>query len=357
MKNYTTNYFSYTDLVKELEDKRKAGEANDDIESVYADRLDRIWNRMTVHERRWVDPPKVTLCEALKDFDALRDLEEIEEDGQEFKMLWHHSYYDGPLSGVAMFREREHWFQCVLEGEVARAMDGHFIGGRVFAIVELTDEQIKELYTRHEAFERHVGTHTTYKYEGRKADRELGAVNPQKDWDKFYDEYKDKHLDFSANRAIAWYGRVTFNHSDLLYDILPYEKAREKMVPKEDRDRDEASRKKWDDDFEEYKRTDPLFLAMLEGVKDPVFSPTEGVSIGVCYHGWCKDFDEPESRICRRIAYRSPHTVDLEWAKKTGPIKISIYREGSKHEERFFWGHSANDMREALEYAKAVLRS
>lgn len=113
------------------------------------------------------------------------------------------------------------------------------------------------------------------------------------------------------------------------------------------------------EEMKRFQSEDPLYLAMIEGIKDPVFTPEEYISYGVTYENWCPDWSGDEQRICKRICWKSssqPYTIDLEWAKKTGPIKLVIYKDGKKDHEKFFMDHSEQSMNEAFEYAKTLLR-
>lgn len=356
MMDFSNAYFRYTRLDSELKKKREDGGLSPEEEADYIQRLERTWNKLSTAEQRRLKHPVVTLEEAKKDFNSIREMEEYDDDGETVRKLWHQNYWDGPLSGVVMFKGREHWFECVLEGVVGKTIDGSLLDARAFAIVALTDEQIAELYARHRDFQENVGRHCDYSYsdEG-KSSRQLGNLASKDKRDDFYARAKTlEPLDFSQNRVVAWWGRMMSDPGNSFYDMLPYEKAEEILVPKEAR---EAAHQRWKDKDRLFRETDPLYLTLVEGAKDPVFNSSEGIGMGVCYDGWCKDFEEDESRACKRLAFRHPHTIDLEWATKTGPIKVIVYREGSKSEEKFFWDHSAEGMKSALAYAKEALQS
>lgn len=359
MRDFGTNYFKYQRLTSELEKLRQAeGGVDQAVEDKYLDRLDKIWLKLTLCERNMIDPPRVTLAEGKADFSKMRDLEEHDNDGGAFRMLWHCNYWDGPLSGVVMYKDREHWFECVLEGVVGRTTGGEFLTARAFAIVEMTDEQIAEQRYRHESFEKHVGTHTSYTYENGKRSRQIGAVHPEKDWDKYQEEVKDRvPQDLSGNRIVAWWGSMMSDINDSFYDMMTEDAADKYFLSEEEIQRRAGWPDKWKERDETFRATDPLYLAMTEGTKDdPAFSPSLH-GMGVCYDNWCEDFDEEEPRMALRLAYNAPHTVDLEWATKTGPIKVIVYRGGKKTEDKFFWDHSAEGMRTALAYAREVLKS
>ena len=65
-------------------------------------------------------------------------------------------------------------------------------------------------------------------------------------------------------------------------------------------------------------------------------------------------FKEQEQRWCRRIIQKNDYTVDLEWAVKTGPIKLVVFK-GGKHLEDKFFPHYVEGMNEAFSYAKFLI--
>lgn len=123
------------------------------------------------------------------------------------------------------------------------------------------------------------------------------------------------------------------------------------------RDREEA-RVKYDAWWTEFKASDPLYLAMLEGVRYSALQPEDHVSVGATYAGWCSQFHVQEARICRRIHKREGkigYTIDLEWGAKTGPIKLVIYKDGNSHDDVFFEGHSVDSMKAAIAFAIRIV--
>jgi hypothetical protein len=111
--------------------------------------------------------------------------------------------------------------------------------------------------------------------------------------------------------------------------------------------------------LENFKTTDPLYLAYREHMKDPALSPSDYESHGFTYEGWCPTWTGNEKRWCRRIVSSkkspSPLTIEFEWAVETGPVKLAIYRNGSKAEDRFF-EHSVAGINEAFAYAKKLVQ-
>lgn len=119
----------------------------------------------------------------------------------------------------------------------------------------------------------------------------------------------------------------------------------------------EEERRRYEAWLADFRANDPLYLAVIEALEDPVFSPEGHEGIGVTYDGWCPGFKPKERRVTRRIVTRrgpSGHTIDLEWGVETGPVKLVIYKDGDRTEDRFF-EHSVAGMRDALAYARALV--
>jgi hypothetical protein len=74
--------------------------------------------------------------------------------------LWHCGYYDGPLSGVCMHNGKEHWFECTYEThwiDEDEEGESEYYQGRVFGLIELTDEEIRQEWERHKLFVKYGG--------------------------------------------------------------------------------------------------------------------------------------------------------------------------------------------------------
>lgn len=109
----------------------------------------------------------------------------------------------------------------------------------------------------------------------------------------------------------------------------------------------------------EYEATDPLYLAFVELSKDPIFTQEEWLGRGVTHERWCPGFTVVEPRWCKRIVKRgnTPYTVDLEWAIKTGPVLLEIFKDGKHLEKKIFWEHSVESMQAAFAYARGLLET
>jgi hypothetical protein len=117
-------------------------------------------------------------------------------------------------------------------------------------------------------------------------------------------------------------------------------------------------RKKEQDEYDEkqrnFKANDPLYLKYKELSKD-LLNKEEYCSYGITYKGWCPDFTGEETRYCHRI-YKNfnNYDIDLEWGIYSAPIKLIIYKNFKKLEEKFF-EHNTNGIEQAFEYCKNLI--
>jgi len=116
-------------------------------------------------------------------------------------------------------------------------------------------------------------------------------------------------------------------------------------------DREEANRK-YEEWLTNYRASDPLYLAMKSGAKALDFKSADYESIGYTYEKWCPDLKVDERRMCWRLHSDGKKTVDIDIAVATGPVKLTLYKDGKTHEEKFFMEHSVASVEAALAYAK-----
>lgn len=95
----------------------------------------------------------------------------------ELTILYHCGYWDGPLSGVALYQGRKVWFQAIAAEESDDRDEP-----RGFGLYSLTDEQIQVQDADHALFQQYVGTHTDY-VDGK---RRLGNLRPAEEQDRYY---------------------------------------------------------------------------------------------------------------------------------------------------------------------------
>lgn len=74
---------------------------------------------------------------------------------------------------------------------------------RRFAIIELSEAQLREEESWHELFKEKVGNHTDYDAHG---NRFIGDITPRELWKEFYDKYSSrKPRDYSNNLVVGWF--------------------------------------------------------------------------------------------------------------------------------------------------------
>jgi hypothetical protein len=126
----------------------------------------------------------------------------------------------------------------------------------------------------------------------------------------------------------------------------------------------EIARAKHEADLAEFRKSDPLYLTFrrLADALEP--NKDHYDSYGVTFDGWCPHLALKERRWCRRIygaqrdadgVLRSEKatTIDLEWATKTGPIKVDVYKGGRDRKAVATWfEHSVDGMEKAFAFAK-----
>lgn len=112
-------------------------------------------------------------------------------------LLWHHDYYDGPITGLLVQGGERLWFQMIEDN--ARTESTWY---RRFVAVRFSEQQLRDEEWWHELCRQHVGTHTDYV----RAEGDPGTVRPQSQHAKFYDPYSKRvPLDLSQNEVIGWF--------------------------------------------------------------------------------------------------------------------------------------------------------
>lgn len=92
-------------------------------------------------------------------------------DEPEIEMKWHNNYYDGPISGVALYNSEMVYFDMCDEDD--------FTQNRKYKMYKLYPDEIDYLVSSHEEFRKMVGSH---------ADHDPAVYNPnlKKDWKQYY---------------------------------------------------------------------------------------------------------------------------------------------------------------------------
>jgi hypothetical protein len=119
----------------------------------------------------------------------------------EYSLLWHCGFWDGPTDGMLLYRGEEFWFEMIQENETVE--EGQWY--RRYAVVRLTPEQLEREHEVHEAFRRYVGTHCDYTA----AQQGEQGLRPKEQWHHFYDEHLDycRSQRFEECEVTGWFER------------------------------------------------------------------------------------------------------------------------------------------------------
>lgn len=111
----------------------------------------------------------------------------------DFKILWIDDYHDGILCGMLEYRNEKFRYEIItdfMENELPR----------VYAVIQLTEEQIKEETNWNRLFQKYVGNHNNYD-----TDEPL-KQQPAARHHLFYDEYKKRQTpNYNLNLVKAWF--------------------------------------------------------------------------------------------------------------------------------------------------------
>lgn len=122
----------------------------------------------------------------------------------ELKMLHHHNYWDGALSGLALYKGQKVWFACI------EMEDENLFRRRVFNLHKLSANKLAEIEYWHERFQQSVGYHADY---GEVYTREKVGSDKK----KFYDYYRDakkffeKPRDYTNGKIVATVNEEQFD--------------------------------------------------------------------------------------------------------------------------------------------------
>ena len=114
-------------------------------------------------------------------------------------------------------------------------------------------------------------------------------------------------------------------------------------------------RRKYDEWYENYKATDPLYLRLMAALTPPL-KPSKYNGIGVTYDGWCPDWKGEERRMCKDIHETKTLRMAIEWGIDSSPIKLIVSRLTTPGGTEVFWfEHSTEGMTQAVDRAREVL--
>ena len=113
------------------------------------------------------------------------------------EVLWHFTadYYDGPISGLAYYRNKLYRFCCFPEDVPEQ---------HVYVLHELTPEELAEALRVKAKFETLVGTHWSFDTDGYPLPH---VVRDESSWRRFYDEegIDRRRAEPTDRPVIAWF--------------------------------------------------------------------------------------------------------------------------------------------------------
>ena len=117
-------------------------------------------------------------------------------------------WYDGPLSGVVIYRGCPYWTESRHDDEFQQRVDEQ---GEVwtdwfkpYVLVELTSEQHQKIVHQHEVFRACVGTHNDYDEAGERLLPALSVIHPKEQWAGYYNMKWEK-LSLEDNHIVGWF--------------------------------------------------------------------------------------------------------------------------------------------------------
>jgi hypothetical protein len=149
------------------------------------------------------------------------------------RYLWSCTRYDGATSGICLHKGREHWFKCVYDDQwIDRSgSEPEYLQGRIFALVELTDEDIKHEYFLQKRFSFFLGGPVImYEEDGslKRGKLDKGGwsdrlrrrvLNGPWRWKLYNWSVRNKpKRDYSTRKVIGWWGVKGFSFDMCVMD-------------------------------------------------------------------------------------------------------------------------------------------
>ncbi len=107
--------------------------------------------------------------------------------------LWIGDYYDGMLEGMLEYQKQKYRFEIITDYNKSN-------NPRIFAVIILTEDDIKEEEYWNELFEKHVGNHNNL------TTTEEIILKPWTEHHLFYDEFKKREKKgYNTNFVKGWY--------------------------------------------------------------------------------------------------------------------------------------------------------
>ena len=157
----------------------------------------------------------------------MKDLKELREESKgNTRMLWHHDYWDGPISGVILWEGEMCWFSqkgddIYIKKEISEEEkleliemskndnitldDSDFYDyehWREYEVYKVPKEIMDSIIFNHNLFREYVGDHTDYNEDGV---RPIGKLRPRELHHKFYERKEEKkyELDLKSCEVIG----------------------------------------------------------------------------------------------------------------------------------------------------------
>lgn len=118
------------------------------------------------------------------------------------RMLWHNSFWDGPLDGVCDINGVPHWFKCV---------NGDEFAWRIYLVFGMLPGEWEAERAHHEEWATTVGRHTEYTYDeqGRRHRRErFMAPDGWHSWYERQHDYVRPKFAKDGRPPVAWFSRT-----------------------------------------------------------------------------------------------------------------------------------------------------
>jgi hypothetical protein len=126
----------------------------------------------------------------------------LQVDAKELKMLWTGGYYDGPIDGFCVYKDKVHAFNMIDENTHDTIEDHKWY--RKYELVELTKEEVLGAYIDHCWFRECVGGHwdsSELEIFGSESD-----TKTKETWDLYYDVMKTwTNPEYVTRKPIAWF--------------------------------------------------------------------------------------------------------------------------------------------------------
>lgn len=151
----------------------------------------------------------------------MKDLKVLREESKgSTRLLWHHSYWDGPISGVMLWNGEQCWFEqdgddivtkipftdeernswtiaCAKENYPVDEDDMfEYESYRIYNVYKLSPDVMEAIEYNHNLFREYVGTHTDYDENG---NRNHYGVKSSKTHDLFY-KNRSEHKVYELNK-------------------------------------------------------------------------------------------------------------------------------------------------------------